>query len=76
MVGERGPELVNLPQGSSVIPNNQMTQVSQQPTYNITIQAGALMGNGVEARKFAQMIVDNVKDIAASKNMTVQGLLS
>lgn len=30
LVGERGPELVNLPRGSSVIPNNQIGSVSPQ----------------------------------------------
>ncbi|WP_300009675.1 phage tail tape measure protein [uncultured Roseobacter sp.] len=39
MVGERGPELVNLPRGSQVIPNHQLGGATI--TQNLTINAGA-----------------------------------
>jgi len=42
LVGERGPELVNLPKGSTVTPIGQSTQ---SPTYHITIQQGAGMSS-------------------------------
>ena len=42
MVGERGPELVNLPRGSRVIPNHRLggTVVNLNATYNIDGAAG------------------------------------
>lgn len=73
VVGERGPELVNLPRGSDVIPNNQIGS-SSNTTVNISLN-GPFMGSGSEARAYAQMIVDNIKDIASSKNMTVAQVL-
>jgi len=36
VVGERGPELVNLPRGSSVIPNSQISN-NNAKTFNITV---------------------------------------
>lgn len=75
IVGERGPELVNLPRGSDVIPNNQIVGTNKSSTINININAGALMGTDVEARKFAQIIVGHIKDIAASKTQTVNQVL-
>lgn len=65
MIGEAGPEAI-VPLGKS----NAMGQV------NITIQAGAYMGNPSDARKYAQLIVDNIKDIAGKKNMTGAELLA
>lgn len=69
IVGERGPELINLPRGSQVIPNNQMGSI------NITIQAGAFMGSQLEARKFAKLILDAYKDLASSQNKTASQML-
>jgi hypothetical protein len=37
VVGENGPELVNLPRGSSVIPNHQMNQYDQSRKTNVTL---------------------------------------
>lgn len=76
IVGERGPELVTLPRGSSVIPNGQMgTAVSQASNINISI-SGAFMGTPDEARSFARKIVDGMQDIANAKNTTVAEMLS
>lgn len=72
IVGERGPELVNLPRGSRVTPNSSMPSGSP---INITIQAGAFMGNDMEARKFAQEIVKHLKDVAGAQSTSVGGLL-
>lgn len=76
VVGERGPELVNLPGGSSVIPNSKIGQVSSNQTVNITVQAGAFMGNPSDARKYAQLIADALKHVAGSKNMSAAEYLS
>jgi TP901 family phage tail tape measure protein len=37
LVGERGPELVNLPQGSQVIPNSKIGSVGGKPGANVTV---------------------------------------
>lgn len=72
LVGERGPELVNLPRGSQVIPNDRISSVG---SVNITIQAGAFMGSQLEARKYAEMIMEAYKDLASSKSMTASQML-
>ena len=56
MVGERGPELFVPNQSGSIVPNGAMGGI------NITIQAGALMGNQNEARQFARSIYDALAD--------------
>lgn len=71
-VGERGPEIVNLPKGSSVTPNNKLGG----STVNITIQAGAFMGSQSDARKLAMMVIEAARDIAGTKNMSVSEMLS
>jgi len=77
VVGEQGAEIVNLPKGSDVIPNHQISSGSPVGggTVNITIQAGAFMGSDVEARKFAQTILDHLKDVASSKSTTVGAMI-
>lgn len=37
LVGENGPELVNLPQGTGVTPNNQLNSIGNQTVNNITM---------------------------------------
>lgn len=73
VVGERGPELVNLPRGSDVIPNHKIG--AGQTTINVSINAGAFVGSSSDARKFSMMVVENLRDIAGSKSMTVQELI-
>lgn len=63
MIGEKGPE--------AVVPLNK----GLPGTVNITIQAGAFMGTQLEARKFAKVIMDAYKDLAASKNMSVPQMM-
>lgn len=70
MVGEQGPELVNLPRGSSVTPNHKLGS-----TVNINISAGAFMGSEVEARKYANKILEYLKDSAASKGMSLNQMM-
>jgi len=62
LVGERGPELIVPKQDGTVIPNNKLGN-----TVNININAGALMGNDVEARKFALLIQRHLQDARAMK---------
>ena len=74
VVGERGPELVNLPRGSSVIPNNQINQTSNS-NINITLN-GVFTGTPQDARKLATMVLDSLKDVANAKNTSVMELMS
>lgn len=67
-VGENGPEKVILPKGSSVLPASQSGGGGQ---VNITVQAGAYMGNKQDARKYAQEIFKALQDVAQSNGMTV-----
>lgn len=73
IVGERGPEVVQLPRGSNVIPNHELGGKTE---VNITIQAGAFMGSQSDARKLAMMVIEAARDIAGTKNMSVSEMLS
>lgn len=57
--------------GEFVLPQNMVDQSTGTPKVgggiNITIQAGALMGNDVEARKFAQLIMKHYQDAMGRK---------
>lgn len=75
VVGERGPELVNLPRGSSVIPNNQIGGAGGTTNVNITF-TGPMLGNAAEAREFARTIGNALKDVAGQKNQTVMEYLT
>lgn len=71
IVGERRPELFVPSQNGTIIP-----KLPNGATYNITLQAGAYMGNPADARRYAQMIADAMKDLAGKKNMTASEMLS
>ena len=77
LVGEQGPEVVALPRGANVIPNDQIGSMGggSGSTINITVQAGAFMGSQQDARQYAMVIADALKDIANSRAMTVGELL-
>ena len=78
LVGEQGPEVVALPRGANVIPNDQIGSMGGSgsgSTINITVQAGAFMGSQQDARQYAMVIAGALKDIASSKAMTVGELL-
>lgn len=67
LVGEKGPEVVTLPQGSNVYSNKDSKGMLGSGAVNITIQAGAFMGNQQDARKYAEMIFRAYKDLQASR---------
>jgi len=76
IVGEKGPELVSLPRGSSVTPNDKLAAAKGGTTIiNISPQIGVFAGSPQEMRNLSVKILDSLKDIADSKNMTVQELL-
>lgn len=70
LVGEKGPEVVVPSQSGTVVPNSGIGG-----NITINIQAGAFMGSRLEARKFAQMVIDDMKDIAGAKNMSINQML-
>lgn len=61
--------------GEYVVPKSQVDQSTGTPkigsnqTFNITIQAGAYMGNQQDARKYAQMIMDAWNDLQSSRGV-------
>lgn len=75
-VGERGPEVVDLPQGSRVIPNHRVPSAGGGGApIAININAGAFMGSDMQARKYALQIIQHMKEIAGARATTVQELL-
>jgi phage-related protein len=66
LVGEKGPELVNLPRGSQVIPNNRLTSMASpriasvggagpgNVTVNVTVPAGVDLATRSEVVKLAE----------------------
>lgn len=71
VVGERGPELVNLPRGADVIPNGQIGSVGGSSTINVSVNVGVYAGSELEKRKVAQDLFRALQDVANQKNMTV-----
>lgn len=69
------PTLAVVHGGEQVIPNRGNSPASTG-SINITVQAGAYMGNPADARRYAKLIIDQMKDIAGIKNMTVADMLS
>jgi len=55
LVGEKGPELVNLPRGSKVTPNDKMGGVTINQTNNITVSGGGQQGRETGAQIAAQI---------------------
>lgn len=51
LVGEQGPELINLPRGSQVIPNNKINSMGSSVTLNVNV--GMYAGMPVEKRQIA-----------------------
>ena len=76
LVGEQGPEVVSMPRGSKVIPNNSLNKVSGQPAQiNITVQAGAFVGSPQDARRFANEILTALKDVASMQGTNLEQLM-
>lgn len=69
MIGEQGPELLDLPQGSKITPNNKLSGTGNNAPINITINAQAFAGSQMEARKFATMLMDAFADAQSAKGL-------
>lgn len=74
LVGERGPELVTMPRGSSVTPNNQLGSIGGNTTINVTF-SGVFTGNEMEFRKLAVKVFESAKDAAGAKNKNLMDLV-
>jgi len=87
VVGEQGPELVNLPPGSDVIPNNQIPRsfrssgtVATQPVnqtiinFDPTIQVGMFAGMPTEYREIAERMWTEFTRIAKSNGVNLQSI--
>lgn len=61
LVGERGPELFVPPASGKIVPNDRLGG-GGGGQINVTINAQAFAGSQVEARKFAQMIMEAYQD--------------
>lgn len=63
LVGERGPELVNLPRGSQVIPNNRIEKTMGSQTINFNVNIGMYAGSEMEKRKVAKALFDAYNEL-------------
>lgn len=75
MVGERGPELVSLPKGSSVKNATETSKMGGTTNIYISPNIGVYTGSNQEMRRLSQEIVTALKDVANSRNITVQELM-
>jgi phage-related tail protein len=74
VVGERGPELVNLPKGSEVIPNHKMGGM-MGGNFNISVDArGATDPAAVRAQVQQGILEAAPAIIAAAESRTIAGL--
>lgn len=73
LVGERGPEIVNLPRGSDVIPNDKISVGGGNTTININV--GLMTGSAIERREAAAKMFEDLKDIASQRGQTVSQLI-
>lgn len=78
VVGENGAELVNLPAGSDVIPNNQLSTApsgGNNGTVNVIVNVGLYAGSEQEKRKVAMELLKSLQDVASAKSTTVGQLM-
>jgi hypothetical protein len=65
--------------GEYVVPQSQVNQRTGTPKMggvNVTIQAGAFMGSQQDARRYAQIVADALKDVAKMNGTTVGSMLA
>lgn len=74
LVGERGPELVNLPRGSQVIPNNKISQAGG-PNITFNVSVGMYAGSPMERRNIAKALFKDFQDVAHQFGIEPSSLL-
>ena len=62
LVGELGPEIVNLPRGSQVIPNNQITNSNNTSSTVFNLSFSGFPADDFQLRKFANKLNGMVQD--------------
>lgn len=75
LVGERGPEIVNIPRGARVVPNNQISREMGGGNISINVNVGMYAGSEIEKRRVAESILEALKDVAGSRNMSLGKML-
>jgi hypothetical protein len=75
IVGERGAEIVQLPRGSNVIPNNQISRELGGGNISINVNVGMYAGSEMEKRKVAESLFEALRDAASTKNMSVSQMM-
>jgi len=80
LVGEAGPELVQLPEGSRVFsnPQSQMMTTNNSNTSNVSInvQVPLFAGSDIEKRRIGEEIWKAIVDIAAQRGVTPNEMLA
>jgi hypothetical protein len=74
IVGERGAEIVNLPQGSDVIPNNKIGSAGSGQL-NIVVNIGMYAGSEMEKRRIGLELIKAAQEAASAKSTTVSQML-
>ncbi len=76
IVNEEGPELINLPSGANVIPAKATAEMlgGTRNEYNITIEAGNVIGSDTELRQFARKLQTAFSEIVEMKGGAANGL--
>lgn len=73
MVGEAGPEMIVPRNRSTVIPNNKLSK--QSAATQIHIHVGTLIADRMGRRKFAELIMRDLKDVASMRGTTLAKLV-
>lgn len=78
IAGEGGQDeaIVPLPNGANSIAGIGGQTTNNDITVNITVQAQAFMGSQIQARQFAQQILQSLQDYAVSKNTSITQLVT
>lgn len=76
IVGEKGPELFVPGSSGNIVPNHQLGGGGGgQTTINMNVNVGMYAGTEMEKRKMAESLMRALKDVADSRNMTLEGML-
>ena len=75
IVGEEGAEIVNLPRGSDVIPNNKISSAGSGGDIIIKVEVGMYAGTEIEKRKIGLELFKAAQEAAAAKGTTVNQVL-
>lgn len=72
IVGEKGPELFVPKQSGDIVPNNALGGGS----INLSVNVGVYAGTELEKRKLAESLLQSMKDIASSKNQSLNQMMA